>query len=193
MRTSRSGSLTSLPGFTLIELLVVITIIGMLLGLLLPAVQAARGAARGMQCRNNLHQIGLALDQYIDVQGVSGCYPDAAKMPSQTPDKPSLFTVLGPFIEHNRSVFCCPGDVPDAESPNDGRSYFEREGLSYEYPEERVIVYLSGKPFAKTRTQYLNGRPSGEVWIVYDFDHFHGPAKAIGSHYFLYCDGHVDY
>jgi prepilin-type N-terminal cleavage/methylation domain-containing protein/prepilin-type processing-associated H-X9-DG protein len=52
-------------GFTLIELLVVIAIIGLLIGLLLPAVQAAREAARRTDCRNNLHQIGMALHNHI--------------------------------------------------------------------------------------------------------------------------------
>ena len=54
-------------GFTLIELLVVIAIIAILIAMLLPAVQAAREAARRSQCRNNLHQLAVAVHNYHDV------------------------------------------------------------------------------------------------------------------------------
>jgi prepilin-type processing-associated H-X9-DG protein len=159
---------------------------------LLPAVQYARESARSTQCKNNLRQIGLALDQFVDKQGARGKFPDAANLTVSVPPnpvKPNLRTVLGNLTENNGELFHCPSDrIPQEQQTlvngNYCETYFDQEGMSYEYQVFRAAN--------KTREQIRKENSSTRTWIVNDFDAFHGSAGDNGSRNFLYLDGHVD-
>jgi len=94
--TGKAIAASAKTAFTLVELLVVIAIIGILIALLLPAIQAAREAARLSSCKNNNHQLGLAL------HGHGESYK---KLPPgyQSAPKTSLHTFLLPYIEENNA------------------------------------------------------------------------------------------
>ena len=194
-RNPRCGSYPR-HGFTLVELLVIIGIITVLLGLILPAVQSARESARRTACRNNLKNIGLAITQRVDARGR---FPDAASQPvSNNPlGLSSLSDTLSDYRGLYRDLFRCPSDHYDQPTAitilaatglkSAPATYFELEGLSYEYPQ-----MIAGRTRREVLAIPMFQQSSSKCFLLYDFSTFHGPTGANGSQCFLFLDGHVE-
>jgi prepilin-type N-terminal cleavage/methylation domain-containing protein/prepilin-type processing-associated H-X9-DG protein len=110
-------------GFTLIELLVVISIVGVLIALLLPAVQGTREAARRSQCTNNLKQLGLAVQGYIDSNGVMPLgslklSPPASGDPCSGGHEAGVFIAILPYLEQNAHFNAFNSSVHYETAPN---------------------------------------------------------------------------
>ena len=129
---------TSRRGFTLIELLVVIAIIAILIGLLVPAVQKVREAASRIQCTNNLKQLGLAAQDYHDVNGHFppgiGYYPTATNGVFGT-----YYFHLLPFVEQAALFEKALGSVPFPAPDGPTTVYYPGNNSVYGRP---VAVFL---------------------------------------------------
>lgn len=165
-RTLKRHSATANPShaFTLIELLVVIAIIAILAALLLPALAASKVKAQATQCINNLKQVGISLQLYVDdnkgsyplhdgwaaLGGITGTNDPLANYGSlvQATNRP-LYSYA-----RNLEIFHCPSDQGDSYFPGLIKNCFYAYGNSY------LVEWKADAFGVKTVTGYAGGGAS---------------------------------
>lgn len=155
-------------GFTLVELLVVIAIVGVLVGLLMPAIQQAREAARRISCSNNLHQLGVALQNH---EAAQRHLPSSWRPGKLTTDGWSAQAQLLPYLEQNQLYTNI-----DFERAYGGQT-IDNHGIAVSLPAVRVPVLLCPSTLRDEARKDSSGKaihyPTSYgvncgTWLVYD-------------------------
>ena len=126
--------------FTLIELLAVIAVIAILAAMLLPALSKAKAQAQSTSCKNHLHQMGLALNMYVED---AHAYPFHSYYGADGRGVQNWGTSLWPYyhIAWSNSAFHCPAYKGHITSGISGTSY---ESGSYGYNAWGVSMLSGG-------------------------------------------------
>ena len=165
MKSSRSSG----NFFTLVELLIVIGIIGLLSALAFPVLSRVRGNAKKTSCLSNLHQIGIAVNAYVN--GYDGHLPICVRVPSGPTDPFSVTNIL----QIKGKVYECPADM---KKNYDGKTFGVRYGTSYEWN-----TWLNARFIDKSKI--VMGTIEINTPLLGDAESFHGK---LGKNY-LYADG----
>jgi prepilin-type N-terminal cleavage/methylation domain-containing protein/prepilin-type processing-associated H-X9-DG protein len=160
--------------FTLVELLVVVAIIGILAALFLSGLSRAKGAGQAAVCLSNLHQIGIALQVYVQ--------DNHNRLPYMN-DKSLTTTNLFPPPDLVLSNYL--GNLKVLRCPSDQRGIFDGTGSSYAWNsllngEDADHLTAVGLLFA-----------AHQMPLFYDKEGFHSARGAAKAHNFLYADGHI--
>jgi hypothetical protein len=174
------------------------TLIELLGALLLPTLREARIRAKRTACATNLKQIGVGLRSYIsdhnDRRPYASFMPSMGPFPLDTDEPIYLADVLLTHVGDEPAVFKCPNDDPDNPRPvpNYGLSYFESERSSYEYRVRPLMGGYTIKEIADRMERFVGHAISDNmIWIMRDYDNFHGEGGKDGARRYWYIDGHV--
>jgi prepilin-type N-terminal cleavage/methylation domain-containing protein len=174
-------------GFTLIELLVVISIIAILASLLLPSMARSQEKAKLAVCINNLRQLGISMQVYIDDHNFK--FPPSRVVDLDKKVKPVIATIGGadpapgltqhyafarsrPLYNYTKpsDIYRCPVDkgqyAPNCIEASLKPSNFSAIGCSYQYNAGHLTT-ISGGGFKEMPEDRGEGLASkSENWVA---------------------------
>lgn len=192
---------TGSRGFTLIELLCVMAIIAVLAALLLPAITQGKLRAQRVQCVNNLHQMGVAFQEFA--------HDHNSNFPMQVPAAQggaqeyvqSAYRARGNFYFSYRlfqplagelvspKTLVCPADTRSpatnfASLQNTNLSYVIGANADYQQPGSILAADRNISNDLRHTATFLRINPGGPIHWTAALHMFKGNL--------LFADGHVD-